>query len=259
MDLLGIFPAISLLSLVDFLSSQSAEKPYETLKMDNTDGWQQFLSPPVVEVNVVTVLVNLALAAALAGIMSVLYVKYGRSLSNRRLFARNFFLLACTTTLIITIVKSSLALSLGLVGALSIVRFRSAIKEPEELSYLFLTIAIGLGLGADQREITLAAFGLIGVFIVLVGMYCKDDAHENLMLRVATRDPNQTSLQSIAQALNDTCAAVSLRRFDERSEGLEACFTVEFDDYEQLENSRRELLSLDDSLDISFIDNRGIL
>ena len=55
----------------------------------------------------------------------------------------------------ITIVKSSLALSLGLVGALSIVRFRTAIKEPEELSYAFLSIAIGLGLGADQRLTTL--------------------------------------------------------------------------------------------------------
>ena len=55
-----------------------------------------------------------------------------------------------TTILIISIVKSSLALSLGLVGALSIVRFRTPIKEPEELAYLFISIAIGLGLGANQ-------------------------------------------------------------------------------------------------------------
>jgi hypothetical protein len=53
--------------------------------------------------------------------------------------------------LIITIVKSSLALSLGLVGALSIVRFRTPVKEPEELAYLFMAIAIGLGMGADYR------------------------------------------------------------------------------------------------------------
>ena len=50
---------------------------------------------------------------------------------------------------------SDLVLSLGMVGALSIVRFRAAIKEPEELSYLFLTIAIGLRVGADQRVITI--------------------------------------------------------------------------------------------------------
>ena len=57
-------------------------------------------------------------------------------------------LITMTTMLIISIVKSSLALSLGLVGALSVIRFRAAIKEPEELTYLFLTIAIGLGFGA---------------------------------------------------------------------------------------------------------------
>ena len=69
-------------------------------------------------------------------------------------------LLAVTTMFIITVVKSSLALSLGLVGALSIVRFRAAIKEPEELTYLFFAISIGLGLGADQRVVTLAGEGV---------------------------------------------------------------------------------------------------
>lgn len=57
--------------------------------------------------------------------------------------------------LVITVVKSSLALSLGLVGALSIIRFRSAIKEPEELTYLFLAISLGLGFGANQTVITI--------------------------------------------------------------------------------------------------------
>ena len=70
-------------------------------------------------------------------------------LSNRKIFSKNFFIITTTTMLIITVVKSSLALSLGLVGALSIIRFRAAIKEPEELGYLFLTISIGLGCGAD--------------------------------------------------------------------------------------------------------------
>ena len=67
--------------------------------------------------------------------------------------------------LVIMVVKSSLALSLGLVGALSIVRFRTPIKEPEELVYLFLAIAIGLGLGAGQVLITTIIVLLILVFI----------------------------------------------------------------------------------------------
>ena len=94
---------------------------------------------------------SLVLAALLGVILGQAYIRFGQSLSNRRLFARNFLLLTVTTTLIISIVKSSLALSLGLVGALSIVRFRAAIKEPEELAFLFLAIAIGLGLAPDRR------------------------------------------------------------------------------------------------------------
>ena len=61
-----------------------------------------------------------------------------------------FIPLAIITTLVITVIKFSLALSLGLVGALSIVRFRAAIKEPEELVYLFFIIGIGLANGANQ-------------------------------------------------------------------------------------------------------------
>ena len=63
------------------------------------------------------------------------------------------------------IVKNSLALSLGLVGALSIVRFRAAIKEPEELIYLFLIIATGLGCGAGQIKITIVGV-LFSLFII---------------------------------------------------------------------------------------------
>lgn len=123
----------------------------------------------LVDVNIPinTFLINLLLAAFLSIILKYIYEKFGESLSNRAQFAKNFLLLTMTTMLIITIVKSSLALSLGLVGALSIIRFRAAIKEPEELSYLFLSIAVGLGLGANQTKITLIAFFSIVLIMFL--------------------------------------------------------------------------------------------
>ena len=71
------------------------------------------------------------------------------------------------------IVKTSLALSLGLVGALSIVRFRAAIKEPEELVYLFLIIAIGLGCGANQLIIITTGIFFSLVIIMLYSGYLK--------------------------------------------------------------------------------------
>src|SRR3989339_1564606 len=126
--------------------------------MDQQTLIQNFLSNQNIQIPILNFLVNLILAAILGYILSLIYTKYGKSLSNRQTFARNFVLLAVTTTLIITVVKSSLALSLGLVGALSIVRFRAAIKEPEELGFLFLAIALGLGFGANQTAVTIVSF-----------------------------------------------------------------------------------------------------
>ena len=141
--------------------------------MNKIETFQEFLATEGSEIAIWAFGFNLLLAGLLAYLLSILYVRYGRSLSNRKVFSNNFVLMAMTTMFIITIVKSSLALSLGLVGALSIVRFRAAIKEPEELTYLFLTIAIGLGLGADQVEITLSAFVLIVLIIWLPsGLRC---------------------------------------------------------------------------------------
>ncbi len=98
-------------------------------------------------------IVNLVIASILSFIVQLFYLKFSTTLSNRLDFSKNFVILGIATTIVITIVKSSLALSLGLVGALSIVRFRAAIKEPEELVYLFLIISIGLGCGAGQVKI----------------------------------------------------------------------------------------------------------
>ena len=103
------------------------------------------------ELSVTTVLTNLVASAVLSLILAWHFVKFGSSFSNRHKFAAVLPTIALTTVLVISVVKASLALSLGLVGALSIVRFRTPVKEPEELAYLFLAIAVGLGLGADQR------------------------------------------------------------------------------------------------------------
>ena len=90
---------------------------------------------------------NLLLSLAIGLLLSIAirwhFVKFGSTLSNREEFAQVFPFILMTTILIITVVKSSIALSLGLVGALSIVRFRTPIKEPEELAYLFISIAAG--------------------------------------------------------------------------------------------------------------------
>ena len=126
--------------------------------MKNLPVLQELATRTIEQVSVWVIIYNLFLSAVLSLILGWVYTRYGSALSNRQQFSRNFLPITMTTMFIITIVKSSLALSLGLIGALSIIRFRTAIKEPEELSYLFLAIAIGMGIGANQAIITAVSY-----------------------------------------------------------------------------------------------------
>lgn len=203
-------------------------------------------------------IVNFVLAAFLAFLLGRLYVRCGSSLSNRAGFARNFMLLTLTTMLVISIVKSSLALSLGLVGALSIVRFRAAIKEPEELVYLFLSLALGLGFGADQGMITAIAFVVVATIILLRRRFRGDDSTQNLFLTLTSRQTGQLGLDKMAKVLDEHSAGANLTRFDENGDALEASFLVVFDDFAQLNRAKAALQALDPALGISFIDAKGI-
>ena len=118
-------------------------------------------------------ILSLLCAAILSFLVQLFYIRYSTTLSNRKEFAKTFVVLGVTTCIVIMIVKSSLALSLGLVGALSIVRFRAAIKEPEELVYLFLIIAIGLGCGANQLVIITTGIFFSLIIIMLYSGYLK--------------------------------------------------------------------------------------
>ena len=131
---------------------------------------------------------HLLVTLVLSLLVKIVYTKFSTTISNKKEFSKNFVILGLTTCIVITIVKSSLALSLGLVGALSIVRFRAAIKEPEELAYLFLIIAIGLGAGAGQ--IIIITIGTIVSLTVIVFLYSlntkeKNKINENLHFTIS--------------------------------------------------------------------------
>ena len=128
---------------------------------------------PDAPLSVALLLLNLGIGVLLSLVVSWHFSRFGSTLSNREEFSQVFPFVLLTTVLIITVVKSSLALSLGLVGALSIVRFRTPIKEPEELAYLFISIAIGLGLGANQTIPTVISS--LSILAVMAG--CKSSSY----------------------------------------------------------------------------------
>ena len=226
--------------------------------MGKTQSFQEFFSTQSVQVSLIDFSINITLTALLALILSVIFRRYATVISNRRSFANNFVLIATTTMLIIAIVKSSLALSLGLVGALSIVRFRAAIKEPEELAYLFLSIAIGLGMGADQRKVTIVAFIFIIVIIMIRSFSRKKVDDRNLFLSISAPFVEKIDIEKVVEILVKYCSSVSLQRLDESQEKVDLSFIVEFTDIAALKGCKTELQDLYNSASISFLDYKGL-
>ena len=221
--------------------------------------FEDFLLNAPAQVDLSNFIVSLLIATVLSIILGGIYVRFGTSISNRKKFARNFMLLIPTTTLIITVVKSSLALSLGLVGALSIVRFRAAIKEPEELAFLFLAIAIGLGLGAGQLFVTLIAFFIISLLVWARHSLYKKDENQNLYITISGKTSRDLTLRKIVDILKKRCSSVHLKRFDKKEEDiLESAFLVDIGSFDNLEKLKNDLSDLSKTVKISYLDKEGL-
>ena len=135
---------------------------------ENLNYIKEFFINSNVEISVSNFIIAVVISALLALIIKYVYLNCAQTLSNKQYFSDLFVPLSIITCLVITVIKFSLALSLGLVGALSIVRFRAAIKEPEELIYLFLVIGIGLAAGANQFLIAIIATVSISAIIIVL-------------------------------------------------------------------------------------------
>ena len=224
--------------------------------MNKSQTFQQFLAGQTPSIEIPDFGINLIITLLLVMIISFVYVRFGNAISNRKMFARNLALIALTTMLIITIVKSSLALSLGLVGALSIVRFRTPIKEPEELAYLFLSIGVGLGLGAGQRAITIIGCIFILVVICVRQRRKKTDGEKGMHLSISSEYQSENLLDDIINILKKYSEEVKLRRLDETESAWQSDFFVFFSDYAQLREAKLELRSLENRLKITIMDNQ---
>lgn len=203
--------------------------------------------------------INLIVTALLTFLLGLFYQKFGRSISNRKDFAHNFMTLGLTTMLIIMIVKSSIALSLGLVGALSIVRFRSAIKEPEELTYLFLTIAIGLAAGANQALLGAVAFiFILGILWIRALMLRKNSPYNQSGMYLSIDSKNLT-IKEITKILIDNFETVDLKRLETEVENKSSTFLIQANDLSQMEKVQTELSNLDQQIKISFVEKKNLI
>jgi hypothetical protein len=216
--------------------------------------------PSGAPLDLVTLLINLGIGVGLSLALRWHFERFGSSHSNREEFASVFPFILLTTTLIITVVKSSLALSLGLVGALSIVRFRTPIKEPEELAYLFLAIAMGLGLGADQSVPTVVA-GLAILSVMAVLNYARRKREKRrlyLSIDLSGESTQEQRIEAINEVLERHVASSDLRRADAREGNLEVTYFIDLDGTGQISSLVDELNQVFPGVGVSFIDQSRI-
>jgi hypothetical protein len=210
--------------------------------------------------SITELLLNMTIGLVMALLIRWHFLHFGSTLSNRDELGGVLPFILLTTVLIITVVKSSLALSLGLVGALSIVRFRTPIKEPEELAYLFLAIAMGLGLGANQVVATISA----GIFILIamagIKRFNGREGGKNLYLsiRLAADESGQCQLDDLSEVIGKHVTSCDLRRFDERTAGLDATYLLDISSTGNLAPLSNELRTRYPDVNITFLDQNGM-
>ena len=220
--------------------------------------FEDYLADFTNSISISDFLVNLLVATSLGLALKAFYVRFGMSVSNREKFAANFVPLSLATLLVITVVQSSIALSLGLVGALSIVRFRAAIKEPEELTYLFLSIGIGLVTGANKPVLALVAILLILLLMFMNRLFRTKSInnHKKMYLNIRTQ---LTDLNTILDPINEKMDYVELKRMERKASGLFLSFIVKSGEVEALNQIQTSILSLDNTAEVSIIDQPDLI
>ena len=218
-----------------------------------------FLATHTGNISLISITINIVLSAILCTILSTFYIKFGSSLTNRSHLAKSFIMIGVTTTLIITVVKASLALSLGLVGALSIVRFRAAIKEPEELAFLFLAIAVGLGFGADNATITILSFFLIlFLFVIHKRFFSLSDSTDNIYFTIKLQNKDDIKVNNINVIVMSHVGNAHIKRFVVGEDITELVYLINITNFDQLELIKNELDSISEGLTYSFIEEAKI-
>ncbi len=172
--------------------------------------------------------IGLVLLLVYTAVMQQLFRRFALVASNRRLFASQFMYYAISIFLIITTIKSSLALSLGLVGALSIIRFRTAIKEPEQIIFLLALTAIAISLAAEQFVLSSLAVLVFAIIAIIrhQGSRKQDWVHQDfLVIEFQQDDPERA--QGVLEQLIGLNEIESLSHYSNESGVYRMVFRIE--------------------------------
>ena len=148
--------------------------------------------------SLLTVIVTMVLALVLGCAIAWVYRRNYRGVMFSGNFTLTLIMMTLITAPVVLCIKNSVALSMGMVGALSIVRFRTAVKDPLDTAYMFWALTTGILLGAGQFLLTVVAMVLIAIMMtVLVNIQSKGVNSYLLVIRASAE-----AERSIAQLVS---------------------------------------------------------
>jgi len=221
--------------------------------MNELINMNELITPNVAQLDLIPTLFNFLMCVVMSFIVRDFYIKRSFSLTGKMHIGSIIPVLSTVVFLVIIVVKSSLALSLGLVGALSIVRFRTPIKEPEELVYLFLAIAIGLGYAAGQVLITtIITLSIIAIiYIWLSNRKIEKTSEYNLIVKWAKID---IMFEDVLKEITPVIQNLKLVRLDKSSsDNTSVMLIIPNEDY-PIELIANRLHKLDSDMKITFFE-----
>jgi len=211
------------------------------------------------ETDYLMIFVGLFFCIVSSFILMYVYKNKANSLSSKTQISMIIPLLSGITFLVILVVKSSLALSLGLVGALSVIRFRTPVKEPEDLAYLFFAIALGIGYGALQIISTSIIF-LVLIFIIwffLSSIKKEDEKNFNLLIEI-NQNENQEYFDKILVLLKTHCQDAEIVKIEKQENTMLIFYKVYFEKTEKIKNLTESLEVKFKGIKFSLYENQNI-
>ena len=143
------------------------------------------------------IVLNIGIAAVLGFFIFISYYISHRGTIYSKKFNASLVILAALTGTVMTVIGNNIALSLGMVGALSIVRFRTAIKDPMDLIFLFWSISIGIICGAGLYEVALLTCLVVTILILVLENLPASRAPMMLVVNVTDADKEDAILDIV--------------------------------------------------------------
>ena len=156
----------------------------------------------VTEFSVLDTIIGMLFALAVGLFVFLIYKKTFSGVMYSTGFAMALIGLSLVTTLVIMAVTSNVVLSLGMVGALSIVRFRAAIKEPMEIVFLFWSLAAGIVIGAGMIPLAVIGSVIIGLVMIVISDRKYRHTPYILIINCADEKAEESALALIAQSVD---------------------------------------------------------